>query len=320
MTLKIVLYDEPRLDDESIAMIRRTALDAIVSLPPAERVAEELRDAEIFFGYHSPEVFRQAGKLKWIQTSSAGMDGVLEPQLVSRGLIICNASGVHAPQVAEMAWALTLTISRNLPVFQRQQREHVWQPSDTPLDMADGTAGIVGLGGIGRYYARVAHAFGMRVLAVDQHEPRKPDHVESLWHLDRLDDMLEASDVVLIACPLTPETRHLIDRRRLALMKPSAILINIARGGIVDEAALIEGLNSGHLTGAGLDVTETEPLPRESPLWDAPRLVISPHCAGTSSHRNRRLTRFFCENLKRYIAGEKLLNAIDQQKGYPLPA
>lgn len=319
MTLKIVIYDEPPLDGESIATIRRTAPDAIVSLPSAESVADELRDAEVFFGYHSPEVFRQARKLKWIQATSAGMDGVLEPQLVGRGLIICNASGVHAPQVAEMAWALTLSIARNLPEFQRQQHKHIWKPSATPLDLADGTAGIVGLGGIGRYYARAAHAFGMRVLAVDQHEPRKPDFVESLSKLNRLDEMLEAADIVLIACPLTTETHHLIDRRRLALMKPSAILINIARGGIVDEGALIECLNSGHLTGAGLDVCETEPLPPESPLWDTPRLVISPHCAGTSSHRQRRLTTFFCENLKRYVAGEKLLNAIDQQKGYPLP-
>ncbi len=320
MTLKIVIYDEPRLDDESIATIRRAAPDAVVSLPSEEDVADELRDAEIFFGYHSPEVFRRAEKLKWIQATSAGMDAFLEPQLVARGLTICNASGVHAPQVAETAWALTLSIARNLPAFHLQQRAHVWEPSATLQDLADGTAGIVGLGGIGRYYARVAHAFGMRVLAIDQHEPRKPDHVESLWNLHRLDDMLAAADIVLIACPLTPETHHLIDRRRLALMKPSAILINIARGGIVDEGALIECLRSGHLTGAGLDVCETEPLPPESPLWDAPRLVITPHCAGTSSHRQRRLTKFFCENLQRYIAGEPLLNAIDQQKGYPLPS
>jgi phosphoglycerate dehydrogenase-like enzyme len=138
--------------------------------------------------------------------------------------------------------------------------------------------------------------------------------------MDRLDDMLEAADVVLISCPYTKETHHLINRNRLGRMKPSAILINIARGGIVDEEALIACLKDGHLGGAGLDVCEVEPLPPDSPLWDAPRLVITPHCAGLSAHRRRRLTQFFCENLKRYLAGKPLLNAIDQQRGYPVPA
>lgn len=319
MTTKIVIYNPPGMDDESIATIRRTAPEAIVSLPSKESVADELRDAEIFFGFHTPEVFREATKLKWIQSTSAGMERILEPQLISRGLIICNASGVHAPQVSETAWALTLSIARNLPALQRQQQEHVWKDSAAWLDLANGTAGVIGLGGIGRHYARVAHAFGMRVLAVDQHEPRKPDYVESLSKLNRLDEMLEAADVVLISCPYTAETHHLINRQRLARMKPSAILINIARGGIVDEEALMESLNNGRLTGAGLDVCETEPLPPDSPLWDAPRLVITPHCGGSSALRDRRLTQFFCEKLKRYLAGQPLLNAIDQQRGYPVP-
>ena len=160
----------------------------------------------------------------------------------------------------------------------------------------------------------------MRVLAVDLHQPPKPATVESLWKLDRLDELLELADVVLISCPYTSETHDLIDAAALARMKPTAILVNIARGGIVNEEALATALHAGRLAGAGLDVCETEPLPADSPLWDVPNLIITPHCAGRSSGRMRRLTECFCENLRRYLAGEPLSNVVDQQKGYPVPA
>ncbi len=319
MTTKIVIYDPLGLDDESIAMIQQTAPSATVVVSPKQRLAEELADAEIFFGYHTPEVFRGAADLKWIQATAAGMDQMLEPQLIERGLLISNASGVHAHPVAQMAWALTLAVSRALPTFFRQQQEHRWQHGPV-LDMAGSSAGIIGLGGIGRQYSKVAAAFGMRVLAVDPHGPTKTEHVESVWRTDRLDELLQLADVVLLSCPFTPETRRLLSRERLALMKPTAILVNIARGGIVDEEALVEALRAGRLAGAGIDVCETEPLPADSPLWDVPNLVMTPHCAGVSTRRVRRLTDFFCENLRRYLADEPLKNIIDQHKGYPIPA
>ena len=134
--------------------------------------------------------------------------------------------------------------------------------------------------------------------------------------MDRLHDLLKESDVVMISCPYTPETHHLINRERLALMKPTAILVNIARGGIVDESALSDALRSGKLAGVGTDVCETEPLPPESPLWDLPNLVITPHCAGLSNQRMRRLTEFFCENLKRFLAGQPLINLLDPNRLY----
>ncbi len=319
MTTKIVIYDPLGLGDDLVAAIQETAPEARVVVSPKDRVAAELSDAEIFFGFHTPEVFRHAEHLRWIQTTSAGMERLLEAELVERGLIITNACGVHGPAVSEMAWALTLAVARGLPTFFRQQQQHHWEHG--PLYDLDGhTAGIIGLGGIGRRYAKVAAAFGMRVLAVDLHRPPKPDEVEDVWTLDRLDELLQSVDVLLISCPYSSETRGLINRERLARMKPTAILVNIARGGIVDEQALAEALRAGRLAGAGIDVCETEPLPAESPLWDVPNLVITPHCAGLSSHRARRLTEFFCENLRRYLAGEPLSNVIDQQKGYPVPA
>jgi phosphoglycerate dehydrogenase-like enzyme len=247
------------------------------------------------------------------------MDSLLTADLVARGITITNASGIHAAAVAETAWALTLTIGRCLHVYLRQQQQHVWKWG--PLfDMCGSTAGVIGLGGIGRQIARVANAFDMRVIAVDLHAVEKPASVAELWGMDQLNELLKQSDVVMISCPYTPETRYLINRERLALMKPSAILVNIARGGIVDEAALSDALRTGRLAGAGLDVCETEPLPAESPLWDVPNLVISPHCGGVSRHRMRRLVQFFAENLERYVKGQPLLNLVDQRKGYPIPS
>ena len=281
-------------------------------------MAAELADAEVFYGFHEPAVFRTAERLRWIQTSSAGMDAILDEALVARELLITNASGVYAPQVAASAWALTLAIARGLPTFFRQQMEHVWEWG--PIYALDGaTAGIVGLGGIGRRYARIAAAFGMRVLAVDAHQPPKPDEVDEVWPMDRLEELLTAADVLMISCPSTRETHHLINRSGLAKMKPTGIVVNIARGGIVDEDALREALNEGRLAGAGLDVTETEPLPPDSPLWDTPNLIITPHCAGLSPQRDRNMTEFFCDNLRRYLAGQPLMNVVDQKRGYPVP-
>ena len=319
MTTKIVVFDPLGLEDERIAEIRQAAPSAQVVNPSEENLIRQLSDAEIFFGFHTPEAFRSAGALRWIQSTAAGLDAMLDAELIERSLIVTNASGVHAPQVSEAAWALTLAVSRGLHVYSANQREHRWEWT-THYDLDGSTAGILGLGGIGSRYARIAAAFGMRVLAVDPHVSGEREGVECLWTMDRLDDLLRLADVVLVSCPSTPKTRRLIGREQLALMKPSAILINIARGGIVDEDALVDALRCGKLAGAGTDVCETEPLPPESPLWDVPNLVITPHCAGLSANRMRRMTNFFCENLRRYFAGEPLLNVVDQKKGYPTPS
>jgi D-3-phosphoglycerate dehydrogenase len=316
---KIVAYDLfLGIDDESFESIQRTAPGAQVVAPVKEQVAAELADAEIFYGYHSPDVFRGAEKLQWIQSTAAGLDAMIDAPLIERGLKITNASGVHAPQVAEAAWAMTLALTRALPTYFRRQQEHHWEWGNH-VDLDGATAGIIGLGGIGRRYAQVAAAFGMRVVAVDAHEPPKPDCVEAMWSLDHLDELLADSDVVLISCPATKATHHLINAERLAQMKPTAFLVNIARGDIIDEEALAQSLRAGRIAGAGIDVCATEPLPAESTLWDVPNLVITPHGAGLSPNRRRRLIEFFCQNLRRYLASEPLLNVVDPRIGYPVP-
>ena len=317
--MKIVISDMLGFEEEHDAWIYEAAGDDTVVFPEGdEELLAELPDAEVFFGYHSPEVFSVATNLKWMQTTSAGLDMMLTPEVRAMGLQVTNASGLHAAPVVETAWALTLAVSRYLKHFGQCQRDHVWDQF-TPYDLNHRTAGVIGLGGIGRRYAKIAAAFGMRVIAVDKHVSEKPEEVEELWPLERLNDLCAEADVVMIACPATSETQGLIGAEQLALMKPTGIIINIARGGIIDEPALIECLNAGRIAGAGLDVTRIEPLPDDDPLWDTPRLVITPHIAGWSSDRSRSVVRFFCDNLRRYKAGEPLENLVDQQQGYPVP-
>ena len=317
--MKIVISDMLGFEEEHDAWIYEAAGDDTVVFPEGdEELLAELPDAEVFFGYHSPEVFSVATNLKWMQTTSAGLDMMLTPEVRAMGLQVTNASGLHAAPVVETAWALTLAVSRYLKHFGQCQRDHVWDQF-TPYDLNYRTAGVIGLGGIGRRYAKIAAAFGMRVIAVDKHVSEKPEEVEELWPLERLNDLCAEADVVMIACPATSETQGLIGAEQLALMKPTGIIINIARGGIIDEPALIECLNAGRIAGAGLDVTRIEPLPDDDPLWDTPRLVITPHIAGWSSDRSQSVVRFFCDNLRRYKAGAPLRNLVDQQLGYPVP-
>ena len=316
--MKIVVSDPLGFEDEHMSMLCDAAGDGTVVVPKEDDLVVEMADAEVFIGYHSPEIFSTAPKLKWIQTTAAGLDMMLTPDVIERGLIVTNASGLHAAPVVETAWALTLAVARYLKNFHRQQNDHDWNQF-IPHDLDGRTVGIVGLGGIGRRYARIAAAFGMRVIAVDRHSPPKPNEVESLQGLGRLNDLVAEADVLLVSCPATAETQGLIGPEQIALLKSTAILVNIARGGIVDEPALIKCLTEGRIAGAGLDVTAVEPLPKNDPLWDTPRLVITPHIAGWSGDRSRRLVEFCCENLRRYRLREPLRNLVDQARGYPVP-
>ncbi len=313
--MKIVLH--PPVSEDLCEQVRRTAPEAEVVMADRDDVMVAVEDAEVLFGFFSEDVIRAAKRLKWIQSTSAGMEKQLSiPEIREGNVIICNASGVHAIQVAEHAWALTAALCRGLHVFFRNQLARRWRRAPL-VDLCGATAGIVGFGGIGRQYAQRAQASEMRILAVDVQGGDKPDYVEALWTIDRLDDLLREADVVFLACPHTPETEKLIDERALKLMKQTAFLVNTARGPIVDEAALAEALKTGEIAGAGLDVFEQEPLPEESPLWDMENVMITTHAAGSSTYRHNRTVGFFCENLKRYLAGEPLLNEVDKALGYP---
>jgi len=287
-----------------------------------ERVAAELAGADIFCGHPKVPVpwddVAAQGRLRWIQSSAAGLDHCLVPSVVESKIIVTSASGVLADQVAEQTLALLLGLLRGLPTFFRAQqaREFIRRPT---RDLHRATVGIVGLGRNGRRLAEVLAPFRTRIVATDWFPMHKPPEVADLWPPERLPDLLAQSDVVILAVPLTERTRGMIDRGSLGQMKRGSFLINVARGPIVVEADLIDALQSGHLAGAGVDVTEVEPLPTNSRLWDLTNVIITPHVGGQSARRADDMTDFFCENLRRYLSGRPLRNLVDKRLGFPTP-
>jgi D-3-phosphoglycerate dehydrogenase len=309
---------EPR----HLAAIAAVAPEAELVDAGQERVAAELPGADIFCGHPKVPVPWERvvaeGRLRWIQSSAAGLDHCLVPPVVGSPIIVTSASGVLADQVSEHALGLAIACTRRLPLFLAQQaaREFVRRPT---RDLTGATVGIVGLGGVGRRLAEVLRPFRVKILATDWFPVRKPAGVEFLGPPEALPEVLAAADILFLCAPLTEHTRDLIDERALARMKPGAILVNVARGRLVDEVALVAALESGRLDSAALDVTPEEPPAADSPLWRAPRLVITPHVAGQSGRRIDAMTEFFCDNLRRYLRREALRNLVDKRLGFPEP-
>jgi D-3-phosphoglycerate dehydrogenase len=304
-----------------VAEIRAAAPGHEVVDAGQERIAQEILAADIFCGHAKvpmpwDEVVR-AKRLKWIQSSAAGLDHCLVPSVVNSDIVVTSASGVLADQVAEQTVALLTGLLRGLPVFFRaqQKREFIRRPT---RDLHHTTIGIVGLGGVGRRVAEVLAPFKTRLLAVDTYPVDKPPHVESLWPADRLDDLLPLVDILILSVPLTDITRGMITAKQIARLKPGSILVNVARGPLVVENDLVAALESGHLHGAVMDVTEIEPLPPTSKLWDFPNVIITPHVGGQSARRIDNMTDFFCDNLQRYFGGRPLRNLVDKRLGYPV--
>ena len=286
-----------------------------------QHVASEILRADIFCGHAKvpmdwPAVVH-GGRLKWIQSSAAGLDHCLVPAVVDSEIIVTSASGVLADQVSEHATALITALTRSLPVFFRAQqaKEFVRRPT---RDLHHSTLGIVGFGGVGRRIAQVLSAFKTRILATDMFPIDKPDYVEALWPAERLGDLLSEVDILILSAPLTPATRGMIAARELAQLKKGSLLVNVARGPLVVERDLVAALESGHLAGAAVDVTEQEPLATTSLLWEMPNVIITPHVAGQSRVRIDQMTDFFCDNLARYQSGRPLRNLVDKQLGFPI--
>ncbi|MEQ8788602.1 MAG: D-2-hydroxyacid dehydrogenase [Pirellulaceae bacterium] len=311
------------LESRHVRQIQEAAPAAEVVDAGQEHIAQQLPTADIFCGHAKvpvpwPEVVRR-GRLRWIQSSAAGLDHCLTPEVIASDIVVTSASGLFADQVAEQTLALLLGLLRGLPTFFRAQqaREFIRRPT---LDLHRTTVGIVGFGGNGRRLAEVLAPFRLRMLATDVFPEEKPDYVEALWPAERLDDLLRQSDVLILCVPLNDDTRGMIDAVALARLKPGAIVVNVARGPVIVEADLVAALQSGHLAGAGLDVTEVEPLPVESPLWDMPNVLITPHVGAQSRHRIDDTTQLMCENLRRYLAGKPLRNLVDKRLGFPSPS
>jgi phosphoglycerate dehydrogenase-like enzyme len=294
----------------------------------APEVLDAVRGAEVYMGYGAPRSLFQAAtrapdsRLRWIHSATAGVGGALHPDLVESPVVLTNSAGIHAAPIAETVIAMVLHFARGLDVAVRAQAERRWhrepfESADPAVREVDGlTLGILGYGGIGSEVAARAAALGMRVVAARRTPEPAPAHVELLSGEDALQRLLPRSDVLVVSVPETSETRGLIGRAELLRLPPGAVLINVARGRVIDEEALVTALREGRLRGAGLDVFHTEPLPPDSPLWTMPNVLVTPHVSGTSTRFWRRQVDLIVANLHRYLAGEPLLNTVDKRAGY----
>jgi phosphoglycerate dehydrogenase-like enzyme len=268
-------------------------------------------EIEVLFAAVTPRgIWDGARRLRLIQLMGAGADRLLPAPELPPGVRIAGARGVFAAEVAEHALALTLALARGLSTLVRRQEQRVWQPFASRT-LAGQTMGVLGMGNVGRRVARGAEALGMRVLGLGR-RARDP----GVWGPDRLDELLAQANVLVVTLPLTPDTSRLLDHRRLRLLPPGAVLVNVGRGGVVDEDALDDALREGHLGGAGLDVFEEEPLGPRSALWTTPNVLITPHLAGLGVRYVERIIPILLDNVRRLEAGEALTHEVDRDAGY----
>lgn len=302
-----------------------------------DEVTRLVREADVLYGARVPDIVpAETPRLRWIQVPSAGVNYLRNLPVWTSNVLITSSRGVHAVAMSEQVFALLLALSRGVPRMVRAQERHEWIQSDIhPLELRGKTMGIVGWGKVGDAVAHLAHAFGMRVIGI-RHSVKEPqerasscgafDNPPQIAPVDLPPDMvfpmsdlhrvLGESDVVVLILPLTADTEGVIDRQALAAMKTGSLLINIGRGQVVDETALIEALQSGHVRGAGLDVFDEEPLPPQSPFWDMPNVLVAPHTGGAGEHTDTRASHLFAVNLERYLAKQPLLNVVDRMQQY----
>jgi phosphoglycerate dehydrogenase-like enzyme len=295
----------------------------VVHLPDYDRLPQELPDTDIFIGYSlRAEQLTHAKKLKWIHSTAAGVAQLMYPELRDSGIVVTNPSGVFSPPMAEHTMGLLLALARNFPDSTRHQdRSHwgqqdIWDKPQRLTELGGRVLLIIGFGSIGRELAKRASTFDMRVWGVTRSGRGDSTHAEKLLSASQLEEALPHADYVVIAAPETAETRHLIGAAQIARMKPGARLINVGRGSLLDEVALIRALESGALGGAALDVTSVEPLPSESPLWKAPNLFITPHTSAVSDRLWQRETALLMDLLERWFDGREMFNQIDFARGY----
>ena len=309
------------ISDEHLDDLRASFPD--VTFRPAsaeEDQKREIADADVFFGRPTREVFLAADRLRWIQWMGTGIDGIGSvPELIDADVVLTNMRGPHAAAMADHALGMIVALAHRGRELWEDQRQHRWDTAKYDgrmVELGGSTMGILALGDIGQAIARRTHAFDMKVYAADIKPTPSPPEVKEVWSEDRLDDLLGISDWFVVTVPLTSKSRGMLDRRRLGLLKPGGYLIVMSRGGIVDEAALLEGLRAGRIAGAGLDVFDQEPLPPESPFWDLENVVVSPHVSALTPEMWEGRQRVFKENLRRFLANQPFLYVCDKQEGF----
>jgi phosphoglycerate dehydrogenase-like enzyme len=308
-----------RLNESEIAALRNLAPSLDIVFPARDKIDEEIVDADAIIGGINREQFLKAKKLKWLQVTSAGVENYLAiPELKASDVALTNMKIIQGIEIADHAFALLLGLTRRIDLAMEWKQTETWNGREfRPLyELRDKTAVIVGVGGIGTQIAIRAKAFGMTVIGVDPKDIPITPYLDRTVYPDRLDEVLPEADVVFISVPHTPQTEKMIGAAQFAKMKQGAFFICVSRGKIYDAMVLVDALKSGHLQGAGVDVTDPEPLPKGHPLWKMDRVIITPHIAGRSDTEGPRYHEIFRENLVRFAKGEPLVHQVDKQKGY----
>ena len=278
---------------------------------------QALKDSEIVFGWPKTELIKKAENLKWLHLPSAGVDRYANKEIYqNKDIILTNSSGVYGKPIAEHVFAMIMAHNRNLIDYAYNKKEKKWQRENKIKDFFDSTVGILGFGDIGSTIARRAKAWGAKVLALKRTMTESPDYVDHIYLNKDLDKLLKRSDYLILTLPGTPETENMITVRELKIMKDSAFIVNIGRGSLIKQADLIKALTENWIAGAGLDVTDPEPLPEESKLWELENVILTPHTAGFSPTNDQRRFEIFRDNLKHYLNSEALLNQVDFKLKY----
>jgi phosphoglycerate dehydrogenase-like enzyme len=309
----------PRYTPAEIQQVESQGRDVKITVPAdLEELGRLLPEADVVFGAINAEMLARAKNLRWLQATEAGVERVLFPELVGSQVVVTNMARMFAPAISETAIGMLLSLTRGLSKYYVPQFEkRTWRAERNLVEVDGLTMGIVGLGGLGSATAMRAHyGFNMRILATDAKPMVKPIFVDTLREPGWLMEMVPQVDVLVSAAPATRDTVGMFNERLFRAMKKTAYFINISRGTLVEEQALVQALQQGWIAGAGLDVANPEPLPPTHPFWDCPNLVITCHTAGFAPQRQTRLVGLLAENVRRYTSGLPLMNVVDKQRGY----
>jgi len=306
------------VSEEQLASLQRAVPGLDLFTADEDELVSKVGDADGLVGTCTPEVVKAGKNLEWVQVGSAGVSYCMYPELINSQITLTNAKIIQGPEIADHAMALLLFLTRNLRYAVEDKATGQWnrQPHSSSIELRGKTALVVGMGGIGTQVAERASAFGMQVLGIDPKDISYINSVEKVGKPDQLHDFLPSADVIFMCAPITPQSNLMFGPEEFRLMRQGSYLINVSRGKIIDTKALLAALESGRLAGAGLDVTEPEPLPQDHPLWKLDNVIITPHVAGRSDGIGERRMELFEENLKRFQRGLPLRNIVDKQRGY----
>jgi phosphoglycerate dehydrogenase-like enzyme len=313
-TRKIVVTGMP---DSAIQEFQSVSPDIKVVSASRENLLSQVADADAIFGTINPQLFQAAKKLKWVQIYSAGVETYRFPEFIHSSVTLTNCKIIQGPEIADHALSLLLALTRDLyQIIPTRSKEEWARGSYHPVELRGKTAVVIGVGGIGSQIAQRAHAFGMNVIGVDPQDMPLNPYVSRMVYPDKLNTVLPQADVVFISAPLTPQSQGMMGARQFELMKKGSYFIAVSRGRLYDTDALVKALDERRLAGAGMDVTNPEPLPKGHPLWKFENVIITPHIAGQSDGIDARRMALIKENISRFLKGEPMLNVVDKVRGY----